>query len=830
MNLSSAIERLDRVWRPLPGLGGWLSQVNHRAIGMRYMATAFVFFIVAGVEALFIRLQLASAGLEVVGPERYNQLFTMHGTTMMFLFVIPFLEGLGIYLVPLMIGARDMVFPRLNAFGYWIYFFSGVILHLGFAFGAAPNSGWFNYPPLTGRGFSPGLNIDFWVAMITFLEVAALVAAVELIVTIFRQRAPGMSLARLPLFVWAILLTAFMIVFAMPAVVVASLMLGLDRVMGAHFFNPEMGGDPFLWQHLFWYFGHPDVYIMLLPALGVVSMVVTTFTRRPIVGYRLVVLSQISIAFISFGLWVHHMYATGLPIMGMNFFAAASMMITVPSAIQIFAWIMTLWRGRPKLEPPLLFSVGFVILFIMGGITGVMVASPAFDFQVHDTQFVVAHFHYVIVGGVVFPIFAGIYYWFPKFTGRMLGRTAGFWVFGLFFVGFNLTFFPLHFLGFEGMPRRIYTYLPEMNWTLSNLIATVGAFLMAIGILVFIVNALWSRVLGEKAGNDPWRADSLEWATTSPPQQYNFQVIPVVQSANPLWQERDPMVLGDAPDDAWRREMAMPDEDRRETPLTSVMDAVPEARFQLPGPTAWPLWTAAALTVAFVGIMFSPLLVLVGTAVTALALVGWAWPPKGEVRPVDDGKGALPLYPRGRSAQWTGVLLLVAIETTVLGAMVMSYYYLRFGHTFWPPAGVELPDWGRAAISQAGLVFGGAAVWLAGRLGRRGHPTGALAALLAALGGAAFYLMMSMLDLSATGYTHRSHTYGSMVYLLAGYQAFHAAGLVFVGGVLALLGWRRRPWDGRFAASFECLRLYFYFVVAGSLVVYGVVYVSPHLL
>ncbi|HEV2124950.1 MAG TPA: cbb3-type cytochrome c oxidase subunit I, partial [Chloroflexota bacterium] len=398
------MERLNRAWAVPSGLISFFTAVNHRTVGLRYITTAFLFFLLAGIQALVMRLQLAQPGLDVLSPEAYNQFMTMHGSTMMFLFAIPVMEGLGIYLVPLMIGTRDMAFPRLNAFGYWVYLISGLTLYASFFAGNAPDGGWFNYVPLTGKGFSPGVGIDFWVTTITFVEVAALVAAVELIVTILKLRAPGMSANRMPIFVWSVLVMAFMIVFAMPPLMVASVLLGLDRLVGTHFFNAAAGGQPILWQHLFWVFGHPDVYIIALPGFGIISMVIPTFVRRPIAGYTLVVMATVAIGFLSFGLWVHHMFASGLPLMGLSFFAAASMMIAIPSGIQVFSWIATIWRGRAMLDTAFLFALGFLVIFVAGGLTGVMVASVPFDWQVHDTYFIVAHFHYVLIGAAVLPV------------------------------------------------------------------------------------------------------------------------------------------------------------------------------------------------------------------------------------------------------------------------------------------------------------------------------------------------------------------------------------------------------------------------------------------
>ena len=617
--------RLTRIWENPPGFYGWLTAVNHRAIGVRYVVTAFGFMVLAGILALVMRVQLAWPELRVVGPDAFNQMFTLHGTTMMFLFAVPVMEGIGIYLVPLMIGTRDMAFPRLNAFGYWIYLLAGVMLYVSFLFGVAPDGGWFAYPPLTGPGYSLGANIDFWVTMITFLEVAALVAAVELIVTVFKQRAPGMALHRLPLFVWAQVVMSFMIVFAMPPLMLVSVQLMFDRTLGTHFFNPGGGGEPMLWQHLFWIFGHPDVYIILLPALGIVSMVIPTAVRRPIVGYTWIAAGTVAIGFFSFGLWAHHMYATGLTLLGLNFFAAVSMLITVPSAVQIFAWIATIWRGRfATLTTAFLFVIGFIVLFILGGITGIMIGAPVFDWQVHDTYFIVAHFHYVLVGGAVFPLFAGFYFWFPKVTGRMLSEGLGRWNFWLTFIGFNVTFLPMHLTGFRGMPRRVYTYLSELDIERLNLVSSVGAFVMAAGILVFALNVAVSLLVGKRAGDNPWGGESLEWATSSPPPQYNFAVIPTIRSRHPLWEQ--PELAASVHPDAGPWPDVDPERQDRAIVVTTVLDAAPDHVDNLPGPTLWPLWAALGAGTAFLGSMVHLAIVPVGAAIAFIAFVGWLWP------------------------------------------------------------------------------------------------------------------------------------------------------------------------------------------------------------
>ncbi len=625
-----AIQTLTQTWQRPAGLIGWLSQVNHKAVATRFVVTALIFFVLAGIGALVMRLQLAQPNLDVVTPNVYNQLFTMHGTTMMFLFAIPVLEGVGMYLVPLMIGARDMAFPRLNAFGYWVFLLAGVSLYISPFFGNAPDGGWFNYVPLTSEEYSPGIGIDFWTTSITFLEIAALVAAVELIVTIFKLRAPGMSLNRVPLFVWAILVTSFMIVFAMPTVMLTSVFLALDRIVGTHFFDVAAGGDPLLWQHLFWIFGHPEVYIILVPALGIISTVVSTFARRPNAAYTLVVLSLVSIGFLSFGLWVHHMFTTGLPWLGLSFFAAASMMVTLPSGIQVFSWIATLWGTKPRLATPMLWILGFFVIFVLGGITGVMVGSIPFDDQVHDTYFVVAHFHYVLIGGAVFPLFGGIYYWFPKVTGRLLSDTLGKWSFWLTFIGFNTTFLPMHLTGFWGMPRRYYTYPTELGVGDLNLLSTVGAFLVATGFGLTLLNMFMSFRNGEEAGANPWGAGTLEWSVPSPPPPYNFEAIPAVDNRFPLW---GPAQRGPAPDVSLAAVSGVvlePEAERRVTAGTQILDADLDAKLVLAGPSIWPLLLAIAVGTIFLGALVSLWFVPVGAVLSYIAAIGWLWPRKTE--------------------------------------------------------------------------------------------------------------------------------------------------------------------------------------------------------
>ena len=616
-------EDLERTWAPPRGLRGWFTDTDHKAIGLRYIVTAFVFFVLGGIEAALMRLQLARPDSHILNPDLYNQIFTVHGTTMMFLFAVPIVTALGIYLVPLMVGARDVAFPRLNLYGYFVYLIGGVLLYTGFLLNVGPDAGWFSYVPLAGPAFSPGKRVDIWAQMITFTELSALAGAIVIIGTVLKMRAPGMSLNRLPLFVWAQLVTAFMIIFAMPSVMLASSLLASDRLIDTHFFNPAEGGDAILYQHLFWFFGHPEVYIIFIPALGFISSIVAAFARTKIFGYTAMVLSLIATGFIGFGLWVHHMFATPIPQMGQSFFTAASMIITIPTGVQIFCWIATLWTGKLNIKTPLLFVFGFFAIFIIGGLTGVMLASVPLDLQIHDTFFVVAHLHYVLIGGSVFPLFGAFYYWIPKWTGRMLSERAGRWNFALMFIGFNLVFFPMHKLGLNGMPRRVYTYLPESGWGTLNLLASIGAFILALGVLVFVINFLWARRAGALAGDNPWAADTLEWSASSPPEHYNFHNIPVVQGRYALWEATvdAPVVRGLSTS-------------KRETLVTSVLDARPELRFELPGPSMWPCLVALATGVTFIVGIFTPWAFLVGAILTGAALVGWFFgDPNYENRP-----------------------------------------------------------------------------------------------------------------------------------------------------------------------------------------------------
>ncbi|MCW3798439.1 cytochrome c oxidase subunit I [Sphingomonas sp. BN140010] len=605
--------RLERSWSRDPGLLGWLATVDHKEIGRRYLVTAFVFLALAGVLALAMRVQLARPDQNIIGAARYNEIFTMHGTTMMFLFAVPVMDAVAIYLIPLMLGTRATSFARLNAFSYYVYLAGGMLLWIAFVLNVGPDVGWFAYVPLSGPEYGVGKRADIWAQMVTFTEVAALSVAVVLTATILKQRAPGMSLDRMPLFAWAILVTSLMVIFSMPSVALASGMLLSDRLVGTQFYNPTENGDALLWQHLFWFFGHPEVYIIFLPAVGFVSEITATFCRRPVFAYPVMVMAVVAIGLLAFGLWVHHMFATGLPRVGYSFYTAASMAVAIPTGIQIFCWITTMWLGRPRFDVPFLYVVAFIVTFVIGGLTGVMVASVPLDLQLHDSYFIVAHFHYVLIGGAVFPLLGAITYWYPKVTGRLMSERLGKLSFWLLFGSFQLTFFPMHLSGMLGMPRRVYTYPAGLGLELPNFLSSIGAFIVALAFVLFIANVFLSLRRGAIAGPNPWKAGGLEWATSSPPPPYNFAHVPSVGSATPLW---------DGPL-KWMSGLRV---DEKEMLLTTVVSARPDLREPVPEPSIWPFISALALTVMFVSSIFSPWAVLFGLVPLGVALIAWFWP------------------------------------------------------------------------------------------------------------------------------------------------------------------------------------------------------------
>ena len=700
------LAELERIWATPRG---WrvLSAVNNTVIGLIYIGAAFLFFILAGILALIMRAQLAVPGATLVSQDLYNQLFTMHGTTMMFLFAVPAVEALGVLLLPQILGARDLPFPRLGAFAIWAYIVGGLVFFSTILYDLAPKGGWFMYPPLTLLEYSPGDNADFWLLGIGFIEISAIAGAIEIIVGTLRTRAPGMTLARMPIFAWSMLIFAGMIVFAFPVVILATMLLEIERAFGWPFFSTAKGGDPLLWQHLFWFFGHPEVYIIFLPAAGVVSMMVPTMAQTPLVGYRLIVVALIATGFFSFGLWVHHMFATGIPALSLSFFSAASMAVSLPSGIQVFAWIATIANSptRFRITTASLFILGFLFIFVLGGLTGVMVAMVPFDWQVHDTYFIVAHLHYVLIGGMVFPLFATVYYWTPMLSRNPLSERLGRWVFWLMFIGFNVSFFTMHITGLYGMPRRVWTYPAELGWGTLNMISTIGAFVLAAGIALFVLDVLW-RFRPGQGPRDPWNAGTLEWL---PNGTYSTRSLPRVVSREPLW---------DQPDLARQVEAGhwyLPGAPTggREALVTSAVEAEPQYVMQMPGP-GWTPFLAAVFTAAFFLILTVKVVVpaLICGVLAIVFMIVWMWgrDPGPGAGVVDIGSGSgirLPTYMSGpQSHSWWAMIVLMLVAGSLYLAYVFSYIYVwTVAPAVWPSArGQPLPSLAWPSISTALFV------------------------------------------------------------------------------------------------------------------------------
>lgn len=619
---TAVVDHLTELWETPQGLRGFLSTVDHKQLGMRYMATAMLFLLIGGIEALIIRVQLAYSNQSLLTPEAYNQIFTMHAITMIFWYAQPILSGFSIYLIPLMIGARDLAFPRANAFSYYAFLLSGLFLYVSLALRQSPHAGWFAYPPYTDKPFSPGYGMDFYAIALLFFTISSTVGAINLIVTIFRLRAPGMAISKMPLLCYSTLSMSFSSVFAMPSLAVACVFLELQRRWGFHFYDVAHGGMSLLWQQLFWFFGHPWVYVVFLPATGMISMLLPVFSRRPIVGYPYVALSTVLTAIVGFGVWVHHMFAVGMSHMSMSFFSAASMTISIFSAIQVFAWIGTMWKGRPVMTASMHFAVGFIALLVIGGLNGIVTAVIPVDWQLTDTYFVVSHLHYVLVGTNMVPVFAGFYYWWPKMTGRMLSESLGKWSFWIIFAGINLAFFPMHLSAIKGMPRRIYTYPYGLGIEGLNTTSTIGAFILGIGIALTLANFYWSLRRGAIAGNNPWNADTLEWSSSSPPPPYGSVHLPTVRTRHPLWDDHD-----EEYDPGDRRVF----DNGRFTISSTMLDADPVALARMPKDSMIPLYVTLAMTLLFAAVISDRLWLALGAAALNLILMAfWMWPKQQE--------------------------------------------------------------------------------------------------------------------------------------------------------------------------------------------------------
>jgi cytochrome c oxidase subunit I+III len=796
---------------------GWriASAVNNTIIGYFYVATAFLFFLLAGILALLMRTQLAVPSNTFLSQETYNQVFTMHGTVMMFLFAVPIVEAMGIMLLPQMLGARDLPFPRLSAYAFWAYFIGGIVFFCTLFFDLAPSGGWFMYPPLTSTKYSPDIGADFWLLGIGFIEISAIAGAIEIIVGVLRTRAPGMTLAAMPIFAWTMLIFAGMIVFAFPAIILATIMLELERALDWPFFIPGRGGDPLLWQHLFWFFGHPEVYIIFLPAAGMVSMIIPTMARTPLVGHEMIVVALIATGFFSFGLWVHHMFATGIPLVSLSFFSAASMAVAVPSGIQVFAWIATIASGRLRLQAPSLFILGFIFIFTLGGLTGVMVALVPFDWQAHDTYFVVAHFHYVLVGGMVFPLFAALYYWAPAFSRIRLSERLGRWTFWLMFIGFNVAFLPMHLTGLMGMTRRIYTYPAELGWGTLNAVSTAGAFILAAGVAVFLVDlAAHLRPTLSRAAGNVWKAGTLEWLNND---TYAARSVPSVSSRYPLWTDAGLS----ASVDAGRWYLPGSATGARETIVTSPVDATPQYLARLPGP-AWSPVLAAAFTAAFFLILTAKFVVAaLVCGVLAVAMIAiWLWPsdPPSAGKVNVGGGVVLPTYAAGSlSHSWWAMIVLLLVCGALYLSYVFSYLYVwTVSGQAWPSAQV-MPFAGFPMASAVLLIGSSLAVSLAGRTlsGKTDHLVWC-SILIVAVCGLAGAFAVDAYGLRLTGLRPADSVYAALVWL----NLFLQLQLILALIVMAAFAIARRL-TGQLNATrrvvFDNVALLWHYTVAQSL-------------
>ena len=686
---------LEAIWGTKPGVAR-LASVNHTVMGKRFIIASLIFFLLGGVLAMMIRTQLASPENAFMEAGVYSQAFTMHGTVMMFLFAIPMLEGFSFYLLPKMLGARDMAYPRLGAYAWYCYLFGATMVVASLFLGLAPHSGWFMYTPLSSGRYSPGIANDIWLIGITFAEISAVCGAVELLTTILRMRAPGMKLTQMPLFAWYMLVTAGMMLLGFPPLILGSILLELERAFGWPFYDPNLGGDPVLWQHLFWLFGHPEVYIIFVPAAGMVTVMLSTFCSRPVVAYRWVVASLLSIGVLSMLLWAHHMFTVGLSTPAAAFFSVASTLIAIPTSVQFFAWIATMWTGRVRWSVPMLFMAGFFVTFIIGGLTGVMVALVPFNWQAHDTHFIVAHLHYVLVGGMVFPVLAAAYYWLPHFTGRMPSQRLGKVAFWLIFGGFHLTFLPMHLTGLAGMPRRVHTYPAEMGWDFLNLISSTGGFIQAVGFAVFVIEMVIHARGGAIAPRNPWGAGTLEWAMPTPAPSYNFASIPDAPLLDPVW--RDP----DLPEQIAQGRLWLggPSGGRRLTLSTDTVSATPESVIVLPGNSWWPLAAAIATGGFFLCVLLKVYWVaVIALAVTVAFLLCWAWVNGSRQEPGLEPAHAgvrLPLhYTHTAGAPgWHGTVYALIADAAVLGSLVFGAVYLWALAPGWPPpVYAELSAW-----------------------------------------------------------------------------------------------------------------------------------------
>ncbi|CAH0343454.1 cytochrome c oxidase subunit I [Rhizobium sp. CECT 9324] len=824
---SAEEKQLRAVWANPPGWRYWTS-VNNTEVGLWYGSTAFAFMLFAGLLGLLVRAQLAVPENDLLSAEFYNQVYTLHGTVMMFLFAVPIFEAVAIFLLPSMLGARELPFPRLGAFGFWSFLIGGVFVCGSIFFNAAPNAGWFMYPPLA-TSEQAGIGADIWLLGLSFIEVASLAAAVELIVGIMKCRAPGMRVNIMPLFGWYLLIVGGMILFAFPPLIAGDLLFEMQRMFDWPFFDPERGGDPLLWQHLFWIFGHPEVYIIFLPAIALLAMIVPTFAGRPIVGYSWIVLAAVGTGFLSFGLWVHHMFATGLPQISLAFFSAASEAVAIPTGVQIFVFIATMLAGRVIFSIPMLFAMGGIAIFVMGGLTGVMVALVPFDWQAHDTYFIVAHLHYVLIGGMLFPVFAGLYYYYPLIDGKHMSERVGRFAFWMMFVGFNITFFPMHIAGLRGMPRRVFTYPEGLGWDWLNLMSTMGAVVLGIGMFAVVVDVTLHRRRQPRGEVNPWNAGTLEWIS-EPEEKWGMRSIPRIKSRYPLWDEKG------LAEEVKRGDWYLPDakEGHRETLVTSVLDAEPEQVLRVGGTSYITIISAVTLGTVFVALTFKWWVLSAFSGVAFLAaILWWLWTGTGHIPEKAEknvGRGlTLPLYASGvKSVGWWGMFITMVGDGTAFASLIFGYFFfwtinqdftggLRGPGVFWPMAALGLYATAWAATVGAREV------------NRRGHVGLArslivIGALLASVG-----CVAALAGPWTTGMDPTDHVYPAIVWILVIWTVAHG-----VVGVIMQLYCLARSLTGRMTSRHDMeicnVALYWHFMLVTAVTTFAVVGLFPEAL
>ncbi len=817
------LSELKRIWCA-PRKWEHLTVVNNNYVGLYYVGAAFLFFVLAGVLALVMRTQLALPLNGVLPQETYNQFFTMHGTVMMFLFAVPAVEALAVLLLPQMLAARDLPFPRLSAYAFWAYLVGGLAFFCSLFFGLAPNGGWFMYPPLTSKTFSPGINADFWLLGIGFIEISAIAGAIEIIVGVLKTRAPGMTLDKLPIFAWAMLVFAVMIIIGFPSIILGTLLLELERALDWPFFDAARGGDPVLWQHLFWFFGHPEVYIIFLPAAGMMSMIIPSVAQTPLVGYRMVVLALLATGFISFGVWAHHMFTTGMPTISVNFFSAASMAVSVPAGVQVFSWIATVAAGRMKFNTPGLFALGSLITFTMGGLTGVMVGLVPFDWQAHDTYFIVAHLHYVLIGGMVFPLFAALYYWTPMMSLNALSERVGRWVFWLMFSGMHVAFLPMHLTGLMGMPRRVYTYLPGRGWDLPNMISTIGAFLIAAGVLLFCIDfARRFRFSADASAGNIYGGGTLEWLPTG---LYSTRSIPVISSRYPVWD--DPELAKDVDDG--RYFLPGTATGVRETVVTSPLNAEPQYLQRMPTPSAWHVWAAVGTAGFFLLLTVQAYAASIFCGVVAIAAVlRWLWdtdrPLKDET--ADIGAGIrVPTYVTGPSSHgWWAMVILLIVVGMIFAMLVFSYLFLWSRR---PDLWIAPPSQSSFLLTTSGYLAAAAIPMLASRalFKWRAGAFVATVLMIAATGvqGAAFW--QDFASWRAAGLAPEASGQGATVYGFLALQGCMLAICVLMTGYLAARTACGMV-DARRRATFDLIWMFFVYTALQGFVAAMLVRLAP---